>query len=71
MDRDFLEKRKKDLNAYLQVTVLHVSDLSNIECLYCLASFCMECISITFACVPVAAEPRDGEGLSNSDSLCL
>lgn len=30
-----------------------------------------ECISNFCVCVPVAAEPRDGEGLSNSDSLCL
>lgn len=46
MDRDFLEKRKKDLNAYLQVTVLHVSDLSNIECLYCLASFVLQLLRV-------------------------
>lgn len=30
MDRDFLEKRKKDLNAYLQVRLLHVCSLVSI-----------------------------------------
>lgn len=43
----------------------------NSECLYCLASFCGVYINNLCVCVPVAAEPRDGEGLSNSDSLCL
>lgn len=39
MDRDFLEKRKKDLNAYLQVRVsLGSSEQSDSAWLYCIAS---------------------------------
>lgn len=47
MDRDFLEKRKKDLNAYLQVTALYLSvDWSDFECHHF-----VECVLITFTCV--------------------
>lgn len=67
MDRDFLEKRKKDLNAYLQVMLL-------CDSLYMLFFFLLSCIfpsinSSWCAFVAVAAEPRDGEGLPNSDPL--
>lgn len=46
MDRDFLEKRKKDLNAYLQVVVLPSQILNAFIALH----HFVECISITFAC---------------------
>lgn len=70
MDRDFLEKRKKDLNAYLQVTVLHLRvDICNA---FVVSHHFIECILLTVGvCLSVAAEPRDGEGLPNADSLCV
>lgn len=52
MDRDFLEKRKKDLNAYLQVKVLHLALFvpEILNAFIALRHF-VECILIICACV--------------------
>lgn len=64
MDRDFLEKRKKDLNAYLQVGWLLLPGLVSFYRLVAVAY-------LELSCAPVAAQPGDGEGLSHSDSARL
>lgn len=67
MDRDFLEKRKKDLNAYLQVTILSMFTIQILKLFY----FSLDSDLTLRVCVPVATEPRDGESLPNSHSLRL
>lgn len=65
MDRDFLEKRKKDLNAYLQVMI----NALIVSFMFSVVVFVV-CLTVRVF-VSVAAKPRDGEGLSKSDPLRL
>lgn len=73
MDRDFLEKRKKDLNAYLQVSEAPARLQRDTQVLLGVGVVVVFLHRLNNACVCVAAaaQPRDGEGLSHPHLLRL